>query len=108
VAVMVPEYLYRKLDRVQVKGRQEAVDILEPIGLREQCTQHQRDAVTLFSKGVQAYTQREWDEAALRFSDYLCLAADDVMARIYLHRIAEYKSTPPPRDWDGVFSHTSK
>ena len=108
LAQKVPEYLYRKLDRVQVKGRNEAVDVLEPIGLREQCTQHEKNAVDLFQKGIQAYSTKQWDEAQDIFEAYLCQATEDTMARIYLHRIAEYKDATLPADWCGVFSHTSK
>jgi adenylate cyclase len=31
-----------------------------------------------------------------------------LLYRIYLERISLYRESPPPADWDGVFTHASK
>ncbi|WP_415894921.1 CHASE2 domain-containing protein [Neptuniibacter sp. PT34_22] len=108
VVAQVPEYSYRKLDRVQVKGRSEPVDIYEPICLREACTSQQQSSIELFSSAIAAYVQKDWDLAEERFGQFLLDHPDDKMTRIYLHRIAEFKDIPPNVGWRGVYSHTSK
>jgi len=104
----VPEYLYRRLDKVQVKGRQEAVEIFEPITLLDEATPQQKQAVDLFHKGIELYSSQKWLEAENVFKDYLALHEADVMASIYLERIADMAITPPGEGWNGVYSHTSK
>ena len=108
VVADVPDYLYRLLDRVQVKGRHEAVDIYEPWGLLEAATEEDKEAVSLFENGIEAYLKQSWGEAEKLFKAYLAIYEEDVMSNIYLQRIGEFKETPPAGNWQGVFSHTSK
>ncbi len=108
VVTDVPDYLYRLLDRVRVKGRHEAVDIYEPWGLLETAAKEDKESVALFERGVEAYLKQSWNEAEQLFRAYLTIYEEDVMANIYLQRIAEFKETPPAENWQGVYSHTSK
>jgi len=108
VVAQVPEYRYRKLDRVQVKGRNEAVDIYEPVCLRDTCPPHQKQSLELFASALQAYSQQHWDLAEQGFSQFLLDYPDDRTTRIYLQRIHAFKDNPPAPDWCGVYSHTSK
>lgn len=108
VVTNVPDYLYRLLDRVQVKGRNEAVDIYEPWGLLETAAKEDKESVALFERGIEAYLKQSWNEAEKLFRAYLTIYEEDVMANIYLQRIAEFKETPPAENWQGVYSHTSK
>lgn len=104
----VPEYLYRTLDKVQVKGRAEPVLIMEPVGLHAQCSEQQINLVTTFELGVAAYQGRNWDEAEAFFTQYLEVEPEDVMASVYLMRIEAFRVYPPDESWQGVFSHSSK
>lgn len=104
----VPEYLYRPLDKVQVKGRHEAVELFEPLGLLETASPEEKALVSLFEEGMKVYAEQRWDDAAAIFNQYLGINEVDVMAKIYLSRITEFREIAPPQDWCGVFSHTSK
>ncbi|MCP4598148.1 CHASE2 domain-containing protein [Neptuniibacter sp.] len=108
LVMQAPEYLCRKLDTVQVKGRNEPVDIYQPVCLREQATDRQLELVDLFEKSVADYQSREWDKAEAGFGNYLQLDPDDPVASIYLQRISEFRTAPPDENWRGVFGHSSK
>ena len=108
LASQVPEYLYRKLDRVQVKGRTEPVDILEPICLLEKADKFLVDGVELFSKARDLYQSQQWQQARECFAEYLQHYPSDEMSKIYIDRITEFEKEAPGEDWCGVFSHTSK
>lgn len=108
VARQVPEYLYRTLDRVQVKGRSEAVEILEPLGLEGGCSKAIKRDVELFDQAIQHYRAQQWDDAEKQIQRFRQYHPRDVMAQIYLQRIAEFRDNPPGDNWDAVYSHTSK
>lgn len=108
VVDQVPEYLYRKLDLVQVKGRQEPVELYAPIALKASCSEDEISQVALFEQGLKHYVDKEWQVARDCFQTYLNRCADDQPSQIYLERISEFEQTPPDQQWRGVFSHTSK
>lgn len=108
VAEQAPDYFFRKIDRVQVKGRNEPVELFQPLGLKEQCSKEQQEAVMMFSKGIKCYVEKDWDQARSIFDRYLEFAPDDRVTAIYLERIEEFIQSPPEESWDAVFSHSSK
>jgi adenylate cyclase len=108
VAEEVPEYIYRELDKVQVKGRAEAVTILEPVALRDDCDKELFDLIETFNRAVHSYRSMNWDQAESGFKAYLEQLPKNASASLYLERIARFREEPPQENWDGVFSHTSK
>lgn len=107
-AAAVPEYLYRTLDKVQVKGRSAAVTILQPLGLKEQVDEQEQLWQQQSEHALHVYHQAEFTEAEVLFRGLLQFKPDDKLSKIYLERIAHYQSEPPGSDWDGVWIHTEK
>ncbi|MDI1302236.1 MAG: adenylate/guanylate cyclase domain-containing protein [bacterium] len=103
----VPDFAYRSLDCVRVKGKQEPVRIYEPLGLQDALSTASREQLARWESAISAYCQQHWDEAenALRA---LVNSDDHPLYRLYLERIAQFRETPPPADWDGVYTYTSK
>lgn len=100
-------YVYRELDRVRVKGKNEPVIILEPIARQDEITREQALELEEHRKGLSLYHRRCWNEALSIFSQ-LKERCPRMIYDIYLQRAADYLENPPPQDWDGVFTHTSK
>ena len=100
-------YRYRELDRVQVKGKQEPVAIFEPISLKEQVTDQTEQQLERYHQALELYRQQQWAQAESLFLS-LQQEADQLLYRIYLQRIERYRQTPPPADWDGVFTYQEK
>ncbi len=106
-AAGAPEIVFRGLDLVRVKGKQEPVAILEPVGLREQLESGALGAIEAFGMALVHYRAQRWHDAL----DILNrLVRDDPRAlyRLYLERIARCRAFPPPPDWDGVFVFETK
>ncbi|WP_286237251.1 CHASE2 domain-containing protein [Neptuniibacter halophilus] len=104
----VPDFLFRHLDRVQVKGRSEPVDIYQPLLPLDQASAEQKRDVQQFGQAIALYAGQQWTEADALFAGYLQRHPGDRMAQIYRQRIAEFTLQAPADDWCGVFSHTSK
>jgi adenylate cyclase len=103
----VPEYVFRSLDLVRVKGKLEPVAILEPLGPRESVPETEQRAAAIFGQALALYRARAWDQA-----EALLTELDRVQHRklysLYLDRIRHFRAQPPPADWDGVFTFTTK
>jgi adenylate cyclase len=99
--------LVREIDRVRVKGKDRPVAIFEALGYRrgEKGIEPMLDA---FNAGLENYRARDWAAACARFEAALGHRQTDQPSRIYLDRCRAYAATPPPDDWDGVFTMTQK
>lgn len=104
----VPEYEFRELDRVRVKGKDKPVVIYEPVGLIETIDKSIRKDIKRFHLGLKHYRGRHWDEAEQEIFALSSVDKDRKIYQIYLDRIMQYRNNPPPDDWDGSFTHTSK
>ena len=103
----VTDFLFRCIDRIQVKGKEEPIDIYEPIVRTRDATQAQHLAIKRFTEAREMYINQQWDEAKAAF-ETLMAQAYDRPAEIYLERIETLRDQDLPTDWDGTFRHTSK
>jgi hypothetical protein len=98
----------RYLDQVRVVGISTPVRIYEILETAEGASPEMLKTVELFNRGKDLFDRREWAAAAAAFEAVLNHAAGDGPAEIYRQRCEEYRNTPPPADWDGVFNLSSK
>ena len=66
------------------------------------------ELLKFYNLGLAAYKQRKWDEAIRNFEEALRIYPGDGPSELYLERSKNYLETPPPDDWDGVFTMTTK
>ncbi|MDQ5940033.1 MAG: adenylate cyclase [Pseudomonadota bacterium] len=103
-----PEFVYRELDWVRVKGKNKPIKIYEPICEQADIEELEQKILNYTSHAIDAYRQQKWDEAHALFSDLHDAKPHDLLYRIYLERIAYFTENPPTSNWDGTFTHTSK
>jgi adenylate cyclase len=97
----------RRLGAVRVKGKRKPVRIYELRGLG-QAQGADLEAISAFEAAVDAFAERRWDEAERGFRRVLELWADDPPSRRYLEEIQQFRTQPPPEQWDGVYTATTK
>ncbi|MFA9460594.1 CHASE2 domain-containing protein [Thiohalorhabdus sp. Cl-TMA] len=102
------EILFRRLDRVQVKGRDEPLTIFEPLCPREEASAELLAEVDKLEQALSAYWRREWAEAEELFTELSRAKPDERLYELYLERIESIDPTRMPADWDGVYRHESK
>jgi adenylate cyclase len=98
----------REIDRVRVKGKNESVTIYEPLGWPETLAPETLAALRRHGEALLLYRAQRWHEAARLFGELLDADPGRMVYRIYLERIARFRECPPPEDWDGFHTHTSK
>jgi adenylate cyclase len=98
---------HRTLDSVKVKGKKEAVELI-------QVFERDFDAqgLRLFEEARALYLAQKWDEAITRFkeaSEKLSHQGNgDGPSLMYIERCEELKTTGIEPDWDGSWKMTSK
>lgn len=104
----VPEFAYRELDVVRVKGKDKPVIIYEPLGLAENIDKPTKDALKLYREALKLYRNQNWDLAEIQFVNLQKLEPTPYLYQMYIERIGFFRHTPPASDWDGVFNFETK
>ncbi|MDQ8036189.1 MAG: adenylate/guanylate cyclase domain-containing protein [Pedobacter sp.] len=103
----VPDFSYRPLDCVRVKGKLEPVTIYEPVGETTGLPAATLSQLNEWESVLSHYRRQEWDVAEKRLKALLN-ADDRPLYRLYLERIAQFREVSPPDNWDGVYTYTTK
>jgi adenylate cyclase len=104
----VPEYAYRELDRVRVKGKTKPIAIYEPLCRIDQLDAQWKKELKLLHDTMRLYRTQQWDMAELNFVNLQRGSRSPALYEMYAQRVAEFRLAPPPPDWDGVYDHKSK
>lgn len=101
-----PEYVYRRLDRVRVKGKNQAVEIYEPLGTRSELKAEFLQELSRYEAALSLYQQGSWGEARQAFEELAQARADCLLYQLYHRRCTEYEITEPEADEDGGYSYS--
>jgi adenylate cyclase len=104
----IPEFVFRELDLVRVKGKNEPVAIFEPIGHKNDVEKSVTEELSAYRKALANFRAQSWDKAEVDFFNLNRSYPDRYLYQVYLDRISVYRKEPPGENWDGVFTHTSK
>ena len=97
----------RKIDFLKVKGKNIPTLVFEVMSKSGEETPEQVRLKERYEAAFDAYLKRDWDGAE-RLAKEILETVDDGPSKTMLERIAIYRKTPPPQDWDGSFKHTEK
>jgi adenylate cyclase len=104
----VSDFVYRELDVVRVKGKDEPIAIYEPLAPLTEVSDEEFKELAIHEQAMKAYYQQHWEPAQNYFRQAQALAPGRKLYQVYQDRIAEFKNNPPGADWDGVFTYTTK
>ena len=105
---LVKDVVFREVDRIKVKGKDEALTIYEPLGLESEIGNRMQDELKLWNQTLRAYRSQQWDQAELNLLNLSRMNADCGLYNVYAQRVAEKRRAPPPPDWDGVTAFDEK
>jgi adenylate cyclase len=101
-------FVYREVDKVVVKGRQEGVSIYEPIGKVGEVGETVLTEIERFHKALESYRKQQWDQAEQILKTLSAAAPDHKLYRLYLKRLAHFRANPPGAAWNGLWVFTTK
>jgi hypothetical protein len=61
-----------------------------------------------YTAGLNLYKEMKFKEALESFKQGLKISPDDGPTKLYIARCIELSKNPPPPEWDGVFTMTTK
>lgn len=103
-----PEFTFRFCDKVRVKGKQTGISIYEVIGYTDEMTPEAKLKLDQYDRAMNAYLHQQWDNAKQAFMQLQKTDEHHTLYQLYLDRIQTFETTPPPKDWDGIYTHTHK
>ncbi len=93
-----PDIAFRELDRVRVKGKQQAVGIFEAVDYQNQLTPAQHQLLAQHAQALAQYRQAEFAAAKAAF---LALPQDHI-STMYIERCERFLAMPPGPQWDAI------
>ncbi|AYJ80047.1 adenylate/guanylate cyclase domain-containing protein [Aliarcobacter cryaerophilus ATCC 43158] len=102
------KYILRFLDFVRVKGKNQPVEIWQVIGTGE-AQDELKDELEDYHKAIEFYKESNFSDALELFIklENLENKTNKNIYKIYIKRCEEFIKTPP-KDFDGVYLHTTK
>ncbi|HBC41811.1 MAG TPA: adenylate/guanylate cyclase domain-containing protein [Pseudanabaena sp.] len=99
----------RELDRIQVKGKNQPVNVYELIGLKsDPLSENQTRIIEHYHAGRNYYLTRKFSKAIAEFAEVLELDKDNKAANIHITRCQHFLLNAPEDNWDGVWKLTEK
>lgn len=99
---------WRELDVIRVVGRKAPVKIFELLDFKGSLSQESKAWLVAYNKAYALYSERKFELAMNAFNKAALMNPNDVASVKMTARCQEFLNSPPPKDWDGVFTHTSK
>jgi adenylate cyclase len=104
----VSDVLFREIDKVRVKGKDEPVTIYEPIGIEGSVRKEKIEEVKLWHAALKLYRGQHWDQAEVQLLNLQRMYPECHLYEIYAGKIAEHRAHPPEPGWDGVTKFDTK
>jgi adenylate cyclase len=104
----VKDVLFREIDKVKVKGKDEPVAIFEPLGLQDQVDKALLEEVKLWHQCLKQYRAQQWDQAEVTLLNLARMNPNSKLYAEFSSRIALMRTNPPGVGWDGVTTFKTK
>ena len=101
-------FVYREVDKVIVKVRQEGLGIFEPIGKVGEVGESALQEVDRFHKALEHYRKQRWDDTETLLKQLSYAAPENKLYKLYLKRVAHFRQNPPGPTWTGLWVFTTK
>ena len=104
----VRDVVFKEIDKIKVKGKDEALTIFEPIGMEGEVEKDVLDELKLWHQTLRMYRSQQWDQVELNLMNLKRMNAGCHLYDLYAERVAEKRRAPPPLNWDGVTAFDEK
>ena len=101
-----PNIAFRYVDYVRVKGKNEAIKIYEPLAQKKQMSASDNKALAKHEEALANYLSGDWQLAKEQI-DALFIERQEAIYTLYQTRMSDHAGNPP-KNWDGVHTHSSK
>ncbi len=100
------KFIFRYLDEIRVKWKENSVKIYELVDYKENIKEDLKNKIDKFEEAIKLYKEKKFSEAKIVFKELLNLW--DKPSSTYIERCDYYSKNPPSKDWDSVWNYTEK
>jgi adenylate cyclase len=101
-------FVWQELDKVRVKGKEQAVTIYWPVGTADGLAKEQTDELKTWAMLLKAYRNQDWDQCDVQMLNMQRLNAKKFLYQVYSDRVASMRQLPIDPSWDGATNFDSK
>jgi adenylate cyclase len=101
-------FVWQELDKVRVKGKEQAVTIYWPVGSADGLPNEQADELKTWAMLLKAYRNQDWDQCDVQMLNMQRLNAKKFLYQLYSDRVASMRLLPIDPSWDGATNFDSK
>ena len=99
---LVKDVVFKEIDKIKVKGKDEALSIYEPIAVESEADKNALDEVRQWHQTLRLYRSRQWDQVEVNLLNLLRANPGCGLYNLYAERVNHHRRVPLPQDWDGV------
>jgi adenylate cyclase len=103
-----PDFVWQELDKVRVKGKEQAVAIFTPLGPLGSLSKDETDTLAVWGAVLKAYRQQNWEQCDVQMLNLQRLNANKFLYQLYAQRVASRRLLPIDPTWDGATSFETK
>jgi adenylate cyclase len=105
---LAPDFAWQELDRVRVKGKEQAVAIFWPMAPADRLNTDASNELKTWGNFIKAYRAQNWDQADVLLINLLRMNAKKYLYQMYSERVASMRLLPFDPEWDGATNFETK
>jgi adenylate cyclase len=105
---LAAEFAWQELDRVRVKGKEQAVGIYWPVAPAERLDKDRADELKTWAAFLKAYRAQDWDQSDVLLLNLQRMNAKKYLYELYSQRVASMRLLPFDPEWDGATNFETK
>jgi adenylate cyclase len=99
---LVKDVLFKEIDKIKVKGKDEALTIYEPVGIESEVEKSATEEVRLWHSTLKAYRAQQWDQVEVNILNLQRMHPGCALYQLYADRVSQNRRASLPENWDGV------
>jgi adenylate cyclase len=105
---LAPAVAWQELDRVRVKGKDQAVAIFWPVAQVEGLDAATANEIKTWVAFIKAYRAQNWDQADVLLLNVMRMDPKKYLYQLYAERVASMRLLPFDPEWDGATNFETK
>ncbi|MCP5281699.1 MAG: adenylate/guanylate cyclase domain-containing protein [Rhodoferax sp.] len=105
---LAPDFGWQELDRVRVKGKDQAVAIFWPVAPANRIGAETEAELKAWGAFLKAYRAQDWEQCDLLMMNLLRMNAKKYLYHLYSDRVASMRLLPFDLEWDGATNFETK
>lgn len=102
------DFAWQELDKVRVKGKDQAVSIFWPLAPIDRIDKDITDELKTWGMALKAYRAQDWDQCDVQLLNLHRINGKKFLYRLYAERVASMRLLPFDPEWDGATNFETK